>query len=49
MDVSRLKELLGSSDKTITIESLVTSKNLSYKPYVPERILDVKTKNCVLK
>ena len=38
--VSRLKELLGCGDNTVTTETLVTSK-----PHVPERILDVNTKN----
>ena len=42
--VSRLKELLGSGDNTVITETLVTSKELSSKPHVPERILDVKTK-----
>ena len=42
--VSRLKELLGSSDNTVTAETLVTSEGLSSKPHLPERILDVKTK-----
>ena len=43
--VSRLKELLGSGDNTVTTETLVTSEELSSKPHVLERILDVKTKN----
>ena len=43
--VSRLKELLGSGNNTVTTETLVTSEELSSKPHVPERILDVKTKN----
>ena len=43
--VSRLKELLGSGDNTVTTETLVTSEELSTRPHVPERILDVKTKN----
>ena len=42
--VSRLKELLGSGDNTVTTETLVSSEDLSSKPHVPERILDVKTK-----
>ena len=43
--VSRLKELLGSGDNTVTTETLVTSKDLPSKPHVPKRILDVKTKH----
>ena len=42
--VSRLKELLGSADNTVTTETLVTSEELASKPHVPERILNVKTK-----
>ena len=42
--VSRLKELLGSGDNTVTTETLVSSEDLSSKPHVPEKILDVKTK-----
>ena len=41
---SRLEELLGSGDNTVTTENLVTSEELSSKPHLPERILDVKTK-----
>ena len=43
--VSCLKELLGSSNNTVTITTLVTSEELSSKPHVPERIVNVKTKN----
>ena len=43
--VSCLKELLGSSNNTVTITTLVTSEELSSKPHVPERIFDVKTKH----
>ena len=43
--VSHLKVLLGSSDNTVATETLVTSEELSSKPHVPKRILDVKTKN----
>ena len=43
--VSRLKELLGSGDNTVTTETLITSEELSTKPHVPDIILDVKTKN----
>ena len=43
--VSRLKQLLGSGDNTVTTETLVTSEELSTKPHAPERILDVKTKH----
>ena len=43
--VSRLKEFLGSNNNTVTTETLVTSEELSTKPHVPERILDVKTKH----
>ena len=43
--VSRLKELLGFCNNTVTIETLVTSEEVSSKPHVSERILNVKTKN----
>ena len=43
--VSCLKELLSSSDNIITTETLFTFEELSSKPHVPERILDVNTKN----
>ena len=43
--VSHLKELLGSSDNTITTKTLVTSEELSSKAHVPETILDVKKKH----
>ena len=43
--VSRLEELLGFDDNTVTIETLVTSQELDSKPHVPERVLDVKMKN----
>ena len=42
--VSRLKPFLGSGDNTITIQDLVTLEDFSYKPHVPERILDSRTK-----
>ena len=42
--VSRLKPFLGSGDNTITIRDLVTLEDFSYKPHVPERILDSRTK-----
>ena len=35
---------LGSGDNTVTTETLVTSEELSSKPCVPKRILDIKTK-----
>ena len=38
--VSHLKELLGFGDNTVTTETLVTSKELSSKPHLPERILE---------
>ena len=41
--VSCLKELLGFGDNTITTQTLVTSEELSSKPHVLERILNVKT------
>ena len=44
MMMSRLKELLGSGDNTVTTETLVTSEDLSLKSHVPEKILDLKTK-----
>ena len=47
--VSCLKELLGSGDNTVTTETLVTSKHLSSKPHVPERILNVKAKKLRIK
>ena len=47
--ISHLEELLGSSNNTITTETLVTSEELSSKPHVPERILNVKTKNLLTK
>ena len=43
--VSRLKELLGSGNNTVTTKTLVTSEELSSNPHVPERILNVKTKH----
>ena len=42
--VSRLKEFLGSNDNTVTLHDLVTFEDLSYKPHVPERILNSRTK-----
>ena len=35
---------LGCGDNTLTTQTLVTFEELSSKPHVPERILDVKTK-----
>ena len=43
--VSHLKELLGSDDNTVTIETLITSKELSSTPHVPKINLDAKTKH----
>ena len=43
--VSHLKELLGSSDNIITIETLVTLEDLTSKRHVPQRILNVKPKH----
>ena len=42
--VSRLKELLGSGNNTVTTENLLTSKELSSKPHVRGKNLDAKTK-----
>ena len=42
--VSHLKEFLGSDDNTFTLHDLVTFEDLSYKPHVPEQILDSRTK-----
>ena len=39
--VSCLKELHGLGDNTVITETLVTFEELSTKPHVPERILDV--------
>ena len=47
--VSCLKELLDFGDNTVTTENLVTSEDLSSEPHVPERVLDVKTKNLCTK
>ena len=41
---SHLKELLGFGDNTIITKTLVTSEELGSKPYVPNRLLGVKTK-----
>ena len=43
--LSHLKEPLRSSDNTVPIETLVTSKYLPSKPNVPKRFLNVKTKH----
>ena len=47
--ISHLKELLGFDDNLAYIKTLVTFGELSFKPYLPKRILDVKRKNCILK
>ena len=43
--VSRLQEILGFGNNTVTIETLVSCKDLASKPHVPEKIVNVKTKH----
>ena len=42
--VGHLKPFLGSGDNIITVQDLVTLEEFSFKPHVPEQILDSRTK-----